>query len=111
MEYPKYKLLFEGATIHEEQDEDLVSRVRSGSHVFIEWKLNLLNLMKKEFLANNNCDFALGEFYREFRYYFGFLTLRASIFRKQPTGVFCAVRQNSKEIVMCTTVFCFLILR
>ncbi|XP_021926549.1 ionotropic receptor 93a [Zootermopsis nevadensis] len=61
MDYPKYKSLFEGATIHEEQDDDLVSRVRSGSHVFIEWKLNLLKIMKKEFLSKNSCDFALGD--------------------------------------------------
>jgi hypothetical protein len=62
LEYPKYKSLFEGATVHEELDAELVSRVRSGSHIFIEWNLNLLNLMKNEFLATNSCDFALGEF-------------------------------------------------
>ena len=61
MEYPKYKALFEGATVHEEQDAKLVSRVRSGSHIFIEWKLNLLKLMKQEFLSTNSCDFSLGE--------------------------------------------------
>jgi hypothetical protein len=62
MDYPKYKSLFEGATIHEEQNDELVSKVRTGSHVFIEWKINLLNVMKREFLATNRCDFALGEF-------------------------------------------------
>jgi len=62
MEYPKYKALFEGATVHEEQDAELVSKVRSGSHIFIEWKINLLKLMKQEFLSTNSCDFALGEF-------------------------------------------------
>jgi hypothetical protein len=62
MEYPKYKALLEGATVHEEQDAELVSKVRSGSHIFISWKLNLLNLMKQEFLSTNSCDFALGEF-------------------------------------------------
>jgi hypothetical protein len=62
MEYSNYKSLLEGAKVHEEQDAELVSSVRSGSHIFIEWKLNLLQLMKKEFLATNSCDFALGEF-------------------------------------------------
>jgi hypothetical protein len=62
MEYPKYKSLFEGAKVHEEQDAELVSGVRNGSHIFIEWRLNLLKLMKQEFLSTNRCDFALGEF-------------------------------------------------
>ncbi|KAJ4451385.1 hypothetical protein ANN_02847, partial [Periplaneta americana] len=60
-DYPKYKELYEGAIVHDEQNAEMVTKVRSGSHVFIEWKLNLLNLMKKEFLATNSCDFALGE--------------------------------------------------
>ena len=63
MEYPKYKALFEGAKVHEEQDDELVSRVRNGSHIFIEWRLNILNLMKQEFLSTDSCDFALGEFW------------------------------------------------
>jgi hypothetical protein len=66
MDYPKYKSLLEGATIHEEQNDELVSKVRAGSHVFIEWKINLLNVMKREFIATNRCDFSLGEFYEEF---------------------------------------------
>jgi len=62
MEYPKYKALIEGAIVHEEQDAELVSRVRSGSHIFIARKLNLLKLMKQDFLSTNSCNFALGEF-------------------------------------------------
>ncbi|KAJ9582897.1 hypothetical protein L9F63_022758 [Diploptera punctata] len=60
-EFPKFKGLLKGSKLHEMQDKDVMSRVRSGSHIYMDWKINLLFHMKKEFLATNRCDFTLGE--------------------------------------------------
>ncbi|XP_066943243.1 ionotropic receptor 93a-like [Macrobrachium rosenbergii] len=47
--------------------EALYDRVRSSPHAYIEWKTNLLFIMKDEFKKTDTCDFSLGreEFYYE----------------------------------------------
>jgi hypothetical protein len=92
LDYPKYKALSEGAKVHDEQDAELVSAVRNGSHIFIEWKLNLLNLMKQEFLSTNRCDFALGQFCSIL-----FLSSTLQTLGKRFTSFLCSTRHISKE--------------
>ncbi|KAK6635692.1 hypothetical protein RUM44_000946 [Polyplax serrata] len=60
----KYRSLYEGAQLHRRQDAAIVDRVRKGEHVYIDWKTNLLFLMKREHMETGTCDFALG--YEEF---------------------------------------------
>lgn len=57
---PKYRELYDHAEIHSKQDAQVVDRVRKGEHVYIDWKTNLLFLMKREFLETGRCDFSLG---------------------------------------------------
>nr|AGJ51190.1 olfactory ionotropic receptor IR93a [Panulirus argus] len=47
--------------------KELYDRVRYTDHAFLEWKTNLLFIMRDEFKATNSCDFSLGreEFYHE----------------------------------------------
>ena len=56
----KYRTLYENAEIHPKQDSNMIDRVRRGEHVFIDWRTNLLFLMKKEFMETGRCDFTLG---------------------------------------------------
>ncbi|XP_063599998.1 ionotropic receptor 93a-like [Penaeus indicus] len=56
------------AEVHEaKSSQALYDRVRSSPHAFLEWKTNLLFIMKDEFKATDSCDFSLGkeEFYHE----------------------------------------------
>ncbi|PSN38342.1 Ionotropic receptor 93a [Blattella germanica] len=58
---PRFKNFLQGCRAHEMEDPEVMAQVRSGSHVYVDWKINLLFLMKKEFLSTKNCDFTLGE--------------------------------------------------
>ncbi|XP_042864338.1 ionotropic receptor 93a-like [Penaeus japonicus] len=56
------------AEVHDaKSSQALYDRVRSSPHAFLEWKTNLLFIMKDEFRATDSCDFSLGkeEFYHE----------------------------------------------
>lgn len=57
---PKYKKLLDGMAFNTETSSDTIENVRQGKHVYIDWKSNLQYIMKKEFLVNDRCDFALG---------------------------------------------------
>ncbi|KAL0269534.1 UNVERIFIED_CONTAM: hypothetical protein PYX00_007235 [Menopon gallinae] len=57
---PKYRELYDNAEIHSKQDALVIDRVRKGEHVYIDWKTNLLFLMKREFIETGRCDFSLG---------------------------------------------------
>ncbi|XP_055690671.1 ionotropic receptor 93a [Lutzomyia longipalpis] len=57
---PKYKRLLDGMTFNTETSAETIESVRRGRHVYIDWKSNLQYIMKKEFLINDRCDFALG---------------------------------------------------
>ncbi|XP_021705215.1 ionotropic receptor 93a [Aedes aegypti] len=56
---PKYIKLHNHAGYVSEESEQMVERIRTGRHVHIDWRTNLKYLMKKEFLKNDRCDFAL----------------------------------------------------
>lgn len=58
-EEAKYRLLYDGAKFHYEDTNDIIESIRSGKYVYIDWKTNLQYIMKREFLANDRCDFAL----------------------------------------------------
>ncbi|KAK7084681.1 hypothetical protein SK128_009076 [Halocaridina rubra] len=49
------------------ESQDIYDRVRTSPHAFLEWKTNLLFIMKEQFLMTDTCDFSLGreEFYHE----------------------------------------------
>ncbi|XP_034244940.1 ionotropic receptor 93a [Thrips palmi] len=50
--------VLDGAELHEEENE-VLSRVRAGTHVYIDWRVNLLQLMKRDFHSNGRCDFSI----------------------------------------------------
>lgn len=58
---PKLKALYTQAELHSGITEELMNRVRSGKHIYIHRKTNLLFLLKKEFQRTNSCDFSLGK--------------------------------------------------
>lgn len=57
---PKLKTLYEGAELHTKLTSQLMDRIKSGKHVYIHRKTNLLFLLKREFQRTNTCDYALG---------------------------------------------------
>ncbi|XP_059609151.1 ionotropic receptor 93a [Phlebotomus argentipes] len=57
---PKYKRLLDGMEFQTEATNEIIESVRQGKHVYIDWKSNLQYIMKREFLVNDRCDFALG---------------------------------------------------
>jgi hypothetical protein len=56
---PKYTQLHKGATFYQEENEGIADQVRKGKHVYIDWKSNLLYIMRREHLKTETCDFAL----------------------------------------------------
>ncbi|XP_076061279.1 ionotropic receptor 93a-like [Oratosquilla oratoria] len=67
-EEPKFAKVGEDAENHEALDDSLFYRIREEDHAYLEWKTNLLFLMKEQFLRTDRCDYSLGkeEFYHEF---------------------------------------------
>ncbi|XP_026467499.1 ionotropic receptor 93a-like [Ctenocephalides felis] len=55
----KYTDLRRDAQFADSENEDMIEMVRQGKHVFVDWKINLQYIMKKEFLQTDGCDFAL----------------------------------------------------
>ncbi|XP_066991910.2 ionotropic receptor 93a [Anabrus simplex] len=64
---PKFQKLYEGAILHEKQDSELADQIRTGHHAFLEWRVNLMHFMRKEYMVTNHCDFSLGaeDFFEE----------------------------------------------
>lgn len=58
---PKHQRLLRDANFYSYDSPSLIESVRQGKHVIFDWKMNLDKIMKKEFLENDRCDFALGE--------------------------------------------------
>lgn len=54
-----YRAIYEGAILHDKSDEKLLEMIRNNQHYYIEWKTNLLFLMKQDYLKSNSCDFSL----------------------------------------------------
>ncbi|KAL1395387.1 hypothetical protein pipiens_011292 [Culex pipiens pipiens] len=55
----KYLKLSHGATFISDESDSMVQSIRNGHHVHIDWRTNLKYLLKREFLKNDRCDFAL----------------------------------------------------
>ena len=56
------KYFYERAELHSGVTEDLMSRVRTGQHIYVNRRTNMLFLLKREFQKTNSCDYELGEF-------------------------------------------------
>ncbi|KAG5667976.1 hypothetical protein PVAND_015934 [Polypedilum vanderplanki] len=56
---PKYETLYKGAKFHSDENPEIIDLVRQGKHVYIDWKSNLLYIMRREYLKTETCDFAL----------------------------------------------------
>ncbi|XP_037067958.1 ionotropic receptor 93a-like [Pollicipes pollicipes] len=66
---PKFRKIYDGAKIHNgDTDKDILAMVRYENHIYIEWKTNLLFLMKEEFRRNDRCYYSLAKenFFEEF---------------------------------------------
>lgn len=57
---PKYNRLLRGSDFTKDVTPEIIQKVRTGKHIYIDWKSNLQYIMKKEFLVNDRCDFSLG---------------------------------------------------
>ncbi|XP_063220916.1 ionotropic receptor 93a-like isoform X2 [Bacillus rossius redtenbacheri] len=58
---PRMQALFAGAEKHRDQGERLIRAVRLSRHVYLEWKINLVYLMKRQYVSTNSCDFVLAK--------------------------------------------------
>jgi glutamate receptor, ionotropic, invertebrate len=58
---PKHQKLLKYTALHDELSEEIVERIRRGQHVYIDWKTNLLYIMKNQYEKTDHCDFALGK--------------------------------------------------
>lgn len=56
----KYQELYSRAEKHLAANAAVLSRVRKGEHVFIDWRTNLQFLTKRDFVQTGRCDFTLG---------------------------------------------------
>lgn len=55
----KYQLLYQGAKFYPDENDEVIEKVRNGKHVYIDWRSNLLYIMRREHLKTETCDFAL----------------------------------------------------
>lgn len=55
----KYQKLFSEANFYSDENDDIINDVRNGKNVYIDWRSNLLYIMRREFLKTDSCDFAL----------------------------------------------------
>nr|WBU77228.1 ionotropic receptor [Odontothrips loti] len=55
---PRLAPVLEGLQVHDDED-DMLARVREGTHVYIDWQVNLLQLMKKAYEHSKRCDFTI----------------------------------------------------
>nr|ARN17849.1 ionotropic receptor 3 [Cephus cinctus] len=56
----KYSRLLAGAERHNSsEDQDIIRRVRTGTHILIDWRSSLRFLMKRELLSTGGCDYSL----------------------------------------------------
>ncbi|KAK3922695.1 Ionotropic receptor 93a, partial [Frankliniella fusca] len=55
---PRFAAILERGRTHEDEAE-VLALVRGGTHVLIDWQVNLLQLMKKDFNECGRCDFSI----------------------------------------------------
>ena len=56
----KFVQLYAHADFYQDENDEIIERVRGGKYVYIDWKTNLRYIMKREFLKTDRCDFSLG---------------------------------------------------
>ncbi|KAI2474042.1 ionotropic receptor 93a [Diabrotica virgifera virgifera] len=64
----RYRTIFEERSRHASTDDDaIIQNIEDGKHVYIDWKMKLQFIMKKQFMKTGRCDFVLGleEFFDE----------------------------------------------
>lgn len=57
----KLKLFYERAELHAGVTNELMSRIRSGKHIYVNRKTNILFLLKREYQKTNSCEYAVGK--------------------------------------------------
>lgn len=57
----KYVKLNESTETHDSINNVTMTRIRAGKHIVIDWETNLLNVMRKEFLETDKCEFTLSK--------------------------------------------------
>ncbi|KAJ1521518.1 hypothetical protein ONE63_003181 [Megalurothrips usitatus] len=55
---PRLAPVLESLQVHDDE-EDMLARVREGTHVYIDWQVNLLQVMKKAYAHSKRCDFTI----------------------------------------------------
>lgn len=55
----KYQTLYEGADFYQDENEEIIDQVRTGTHVYIDWRSNLQYIMRREYMKTETCDFAM----------------------------------------------------
>ncbi|KAJ8961600.1 hypothetical protein NQ314_005917, partial [Rhamnusium bicolor] len=55
----RFKILYDEG-IKDVDIKDMILQVQNGKHVFIDWKIRLQYMMKKQYLQTDRCDLALG---------------------------------------------------
>ncbi|XP_022920713.2 ionotropic receptor 93a isoform X1 [Onthophagus taurus] len=58
---PKYQELFKKSIKASINKQNMVQNIENGHHVYIDWKMRLQYMMKKQFLLKNTCGLALGK--------------------------------------------------
>lgn len=54
----KYEKLYKGTSFYIEENDEIIDQVRAGHHVYIDWKINLQWIMKREYLKSGRCEFS-----------------------------------------------------
>lgn len=64
---PKYRTLYSGSNSLDLHSSTMLPLIQEGRHVYIDWKLRLMYVMRRNYLVTDKCDLALGtdEFFEE----------------------------------------------
>lgn len=55
----KYVLLNSTAETHDEASSSVIQRIRDGKYVYIDWRVNLLSIMRKSYAETERCDITM----------------------------------------------------
>lgn len=51
--------------LYAHETSEIIENVRRGKHVYIDWKINLQYILKRDFLQTDRCDLGLGGLFIE----------------------------------------------
>lgn len=57
---PKYRTLYSGSNSLDLHSATMLPLIQEGRHVYIDWKLRLMYVMRRNYLVTDKCDLALG---------------------------------------------------